>query len=70
MLVKAFQPLLFSPPKTSGSHLLGGWKGFAHVFIDNHTKSVVGRVLLTFLLIVTPKPRVILVFFREKTSKK
>ena len=50
--------------------LLGGWKGFAQVFINNnHTKSVVGRVLLKFLLIITPKARVILVILREKHRK-
>ena len=64
MVVEAFQPLLFSPPKTPGSCLLGGWKGFVQVFINNHTKSVVGRVLFKFLLIITPKARVILVIFR------
>ena len=46
--------------------LLDGWKGFAEVFINNHTKSMVGRVLLTFLLIITPKTRGIL----GETSKK
>ena len=69
MFVEAFQPLSFSPPKTPGSRLLGGWKGFAQVFINNHTKIVVGRVLLKFLLIITPKARVILVVFREKHRK-
>ena len=64
-LSRHFSPFYFPPPqkKTSGSRLLGGWKGLAHVFIDNHTKSVVGRVLLT------PKRRVISVFFREKHRK-
>ena len=37
---RGISALLFSPPKNSGSRLLGGWKGFAQVFfIDNHTKS-------------------------------
>ena len=57
---------LFSPPKTPGSHLLGGWKGFAQVFINNHTKSMVGKVLLKILLIITPEARGILVIFRVK----
>ena len=65
MVVKAFLPHLFSPPKTPGFRVLG----FAQVFINNHTKSVVGRVLLKFLLIITPKARVILVFFRGKHRK-
>ena len=38
-------------------------------FIDNHTKSMVGRVLLKFLLIIIPKARVILVIFRGKHRK-
>ena len=70
--VEAFQPLLFSPPKTPGSCLLGGWKGFAQLLIDNHTKSVVGRVLtilLKFLLIIAPKARVSLVIFKGKHRK-
>ena len=41
---RGISALLFSPPKTPGSQqgpppsLLGGWKGFAQIFIDNHTK--------------------------------
>ena len=35
LVVEAFQPFFFSPPKTPGSCLLGGWKGFAQVFIDS-----------------------------------
>ena len=69
MVVEAFQPLLFSPPKIPSSRLLGGWKGFAQVFINNHTKSVVGMVLLKFLFIIAPKARVILVIFRGKHKK-
>ena len=30
--------------------LLGGWKGSAQVFANNHTKSVVGKVLLKFFI--------------------
>ena len=41
---EAFQPLLFSPPKTPASV---------------PTCWVVGRVLLKFLLIITPKARII-----------
>ena len=68
-LSRHFSPLLFSPPKTLGSHMLSGWKGFAQVFIDNHIKSVVGRVLLKILLIITPKARIILVIFLGKHRK-
>ena len=39
LVVEAFQPLLFSPPKTLGSQqgppsLLGGWKGLSHLYGD------------------------------------
>ena len=52
VVVEAFQPLLFSPPKTPSSQ---------H---GPQACWVVGRVLLKFLLIITPKARVILVIFR------
>ena len=69
VVVEAFQPLLFSPPKTPVSHLLGGWKGFAKVFIDNHTKSMVGRVLLSILLVLTHKNSVFRKFCCQKQRK-
>ena len=58
-----------SAPFIFPTRLLGGWKGFDQVLINNHTKSVFGRVLLMFLLIITPKAGVILVVFRGKHRK-
>ena len=65
--VEACQPLLFSPAKTPGSHLLDGWKGFAPVFIDTviTPEAWLEGFCLSFYLIVTPKARVVLVIFRK-----